>query len=78
MTANMKDLIIVRGANVPVTCSKIRLLFQVGVGCREVESSLSPFTGDFANHKFSLSNCAEVHASFQFKAWQAGDPTPGG
>ena len=78
MTTNLKDLVIVRGAGVPITCSKIRIMFQVSVGCREVESSLLPSHEGSTNHMLSLSNCAEVYGSYQFKSWQAGKPTPGG
>ena len=78
MKTNTKDLVILRGAGVPITCKKIRSMFQASVGCREVESTLSPSNEGSANHMLGLSNCAEVYGSYQFKAWQAGKSTPGG
>ena len=52
-------------------------MFQLGVGCREIENTLFPSSADSIQHTLSLSNCGELYAHFQFKSWQGSTPTPG-
>ena len=77
MTSNIKDLVIIRGTSVPKACKKITIMFQVGVGCREIMNSLYPTKAGLPHQTLSLSNCGELNAPFQFESWQGARPTPG-